>query len=363
MHSLSKEEKDLVLDFYFRCSSLERINQAKDLIASDQRAAELYSQLEMSLKPLDYANYEPCPDNLVELTVARLKLAASAGNVAEKISTNKTKLEKLLAAEQSKAKSASVDIGVFRRNNKTFWQNLSNVGAIAAAAVIVVALSFQMSSTMRHRAQKMACADNMRHIGEGISQYGSDNDGALPAVTISAGSPWWKVGDQREKNESNTRHLWLLVQGGYVEEQDFVCTGQKDGQVARISDTQKERFHDFPSKNNITYSYMLMNDKNAKRQWKGKTVLMADRNPIFERFWQMRNRDRFETISLSERLREAMSSSHEMKGQTVLFYDGSVDFRKKRVIGGDDIYTLEGRDQYYGSETPSEDTNDVFLVP
>lgn len=361
MHSLSKEEKDLVLDFYFRCSSLERIDQAKDLIASDRRAAELYSQLEISLKPLDHANYEPCPDSLVELTVARLKLAASASSAAEKITTSGTKLRKLLAAEQSKA--ASVDIGVFRRNNKTFWQNLSNIGAVAAAALIIVALSFQMSSTMRQHAQKVACAGSMRHIGEGIARYGNDNNGNLPAVTISAGSPWWKVGDQRDKNESNTRHPWLLVKGGYVEGKDFVCPAQKDGQVAEISDTLKEKLYDFPSRQNITYSFMLMNEKNAGRQWKGKTVLMADRNPVFERFWQMRNRDKFETISLSERLREAMSSSHGMKGQTVLFYDGSVNFKTKRVIGGDDIYTLEGRDQYHGNETPSDDASDVFLVP
>ena len=361
MNSLSKEEKDLVLDFYFRCSSLERIDQAKDLIASDQRAAELYSQLEMSLKPLDYANYEPCPDNLVELTVARLKLAASASDVAERITTSGTKLEKLLVAEQSKA--ASVDIGVFRRNNKAFWQNLSNVGAVAAAAIIVVAISYQMSATMRQSASKAACANNSRYIGAGMARYSNDNEGSLPSVTTSAGSPYWKVADQREKNESNTRHLWLLVQGDYVEAQNFVCTGQKDGQVVRINDTQKEKFHDFPSRQSITYSYMLMNEKNAKHPWKGKTVLMADRNPIFERFWQMRDRDKFETISLSERLREAMSSSHDMKGQTVLFYDGSVEFKKKRVIDGDDIYTLEGRDKYYGSETPSDDAGDVFLVP
>ncbi len=360
MHSLSKEEKDLVLDFYFRCSSLDRTDQARDLVASDERAAELYSQLETSLKPLNEAKCEPCPDNLVELTVARLKLAASATKAGEVSRTSGTKLEKLIAAEQSKA--ASVDSGVFRRNNKTLWQNLSNVGAVAAAAIIVVVLSFQMSAAMRQHAHKVACASNLRHVGEGVARYGNENEGSLPTVTTSAGSPWWKVGNQQDENESNTRHLWLLVQGRYVEDQDFVCTGRKDGQVAEISEVQKEKFHDFPSRQSITYSYMLMNEENAGQQWKGKTVLMADRNPIFERFWQMRDRDKFEVISLSERLREAMSSSHAMKGQTVLFYDGSVDFKKKRVIGGDDIYTLEGHDQYHGSETP-DDSSDVFLVP
>lgn len=362
MNSLSKDEKDLVLDFYFRCASSDKIDQARDLIASDERAAMLYSQLEKSLKTLDHAKYEPCPDNLVELTVARLKLAASANKAAEKITTSSTKLQDLLAAEQAKARAETPDAGVFRRDNKTFWQNLSNVGAVAAAAIIVVALSFQMSNAMKQQARKTACAGNLRNVAGGIALYGNENEGALPAVTTSAGSPWWKVGDQREKNESNTRNLWLLVQDGYAEGKDFVCVGQEDGRAAVITETQKEKLHDFPSRDSINYSFMLMNQENASRQWKGKTVLMADRNPVFERFWQMRYKDEFETISLSQRLREAMSTSHGMKGQTILFYDGSVDFMNKRVIGGDDIYTLQGHDRYNGSETP-DDANDAFLVP
>ena len=93
MSSLSREEKELVLDFYFRCGDEEDINRTRDLIAENSEAAKLYADLQDTLTQLDSIKYEPCPDNLADLTVARLKLAASAGA---------TKLQDLLEKEQKK---------------------------------------------------------------------------------------------------------------------------------------------------------------------------------------------------------------------------------------------------------------------
>lgn len=70
MGSLSKEDKDIILDFYFRCGDEETINRGRDLVASNPEAAILYARLEETLTQLDSIKYEPCPDNLVELTVA-----------------------------------------------------------------------------------------------------------------------------------------------------------------------------------------------------------------------------------------------------------------------------------------------------
>ncbi len=80
MSSLSKEQKDLILDFYFHCGEEEDINHGRDLIASDPEAARLYADLGETLTGLDSVKYEPCPDNLVELTVAQLKRAASSAS-------------------------------------------------------------------------------------------------------------------------------------------------------------------------------------------------------------------------------------------------------------------------------------------
>ena len=93
MPNLNKEEKEVILDFYFRCGDPERINRGRDLIASNPEAAQLYARLEDTLTQLDSVKYEPCPDNLVEITVAKLKLAASS---------EQARLQSLLADEQKK---------------------------------------------------------------------------------------------------------------------------------------------------------------------------------------------------------------------------------------------------------------------
>jgi hypothetical protein len=78
MSRLSQQQHQLILDFYFRCGEESDIEAGRDLIASNPEAAKLYAKLEDSLSPLG-AGYEPCPDNLVDLTLARLKLAVLAG--------------------------------------------------------------------------------------------------------------------------------------------------------------------------------------------------------------------------------------------------------------------------------------------
>src|SRR3989339_881959 len=110
MKSLKKEEKDLVLDFYFRCGSDEDIERARDLIATNSAAALLYDRLESTLTQLDHIKYEPCPDNLAELTVTRLKKAASE---------SKANLDHLIAVEQA------------RTVRSVFWRHAAELFAAA----------------------------------------------------------------------------------------------------------------------------------------------------------------------------------------------------------------------------------------
>ena len=42
MRSISKEEKDNILDFYFQCGSEEKIHEARDLLDTNSNAAVLY---------------------------------------------------------------------------------------------------------------------------------------------------------------------------------------------------------------------------------------------------------------------------------------------------------------------------------
>ena len=54
MHSLSKEEKDLVLDYFFSCGTEAHLESAKQLIETDARAGDLYQQLTDTLQHLDH---------------------------------------------------------------------------------------------------------------------------------------------------------------------------------------------------------------------------------------------------------------------------------------------------------------------
>lgn len=137
MSNLSKEEKEVILDFYFRCGEEERINRGRDLIAGNPEAAQLYANLEDSLRQLDSVKYEPCPENLVELTVAKLKLAASS---------EQARLESLLAAEQRKtAHMESPDA----TTSRSFWRNVAEVAAIAAVVLVIAGVSMPSLSRMR----------------------------------------------------------------------------------------------------------------------------------------------------------------------------------------------------------------------
>jgi hypothetical protein len=352
MNTLSKEEKDLILDFYFRCGSTERIDEARDMIASDPRAAELYTSLESSLKQLDSIKYEPCPENLVELTIARLKLAASSEQV---------RLESLLAEEQRKTHLSSIPVTTAKRS---FWRNAAKIAAVAAVFLVVIGVYFPATFSMRQIAWRNKCSSNLTSVGAGIAGYAQDHDGALPRVDMNPGSPWWKVGDQGTKNQSNTRHIWLLVKDGYVNLDDFICPGREDAQTPQFD--QAVALNDFPSRQAISYSFKFTPNKTAKSKVGSKTVLLSDLNPVFEDVFSNSNlwkqTDEFTKILISKQLLEMMSTNHLGKGQNVLFGDGSSDFKKTRMISGDDIFTIKGKSVYSGREVPT-DNKDIFLAP
>jgi hypothetical protein len=181
---------------------------------------------------------------------------------------------------------------------------------------------------------------------------------------MAAGSPWWKVGQQGEENHSNTRHLWVLVKKSYVEPDNFICPGHIDAEPAIFKSELATRYQDFPSRKNLSYSYRT-NCHNVRKDAHKAMVVMADRNPLFTdipheaKYYKF---DRFAEILVSEELKKLMSPNHNSNGQNILHCDGSVKFITDRTVNRDDIYTIEGIDQYSGCEVPHDD-NDIFLAP
>ncbi len=359
---LDHQEQQIILDFYFRCGSEEDIVRGRDLIASNPEASRLYDGLEETLTELDSIKYEPCPDNLADLTVARLKVAASAGRAGQ------AKLEQLLEAESNKSAASGVGLTAKERREPVSFRKFFDFAAAAAAIILISGIAFPTLSYMRQQNWQTACLYKMKSIGEGIGKLLNDNDN-LAEVKVAAGSPWWKIGDQSRQSQSNTRFAWQLVKRDYVKPDAFICPGHRNArpltpeQITR----QLQQLQDFPSRNNISYSFIIINGKTAALRSGSRRVTMGDMNPVFRSIPTcgndpLANMNDFEKVLLTENLKHMSSTNHNCKSQNVLYSDGSVELIKDRIVNGDDIFTIQGVDAYAGTETPTIET-DVFLVP
>ena len=72
---LTQEQNRLLFDYCFRCAAQEQIDRGSALIASNPQAAVAYSCIKQTLSHLEHMRDEGCPDELVNMTIARLKLA------------------------------------------------------------------------------------------------------------------------------------------------------------------------------------------------------------------------------------------------------------------------------------------------
>jgi hypothetical protein len=369
MSCLNKEQQDLILDFYFRCGDDLSINMGRDLIAANPEAAKLYDNLESTLKELDAIRYEPCPDNLVEVTIARLKRAASQvsqGPLEHKGTPPLFAISDLILAEQNKSNLPFSKTNLPAKTRISRYR-LAQIAAIAAVFLAISGIGFPVFSNLRQSSWKTACLSNFGRLGQAITRYAGDHDGQLPSVPMAAGSPWYKIGEQGSENQSNTRHLWILIQQDYATPEDFVCPGHRQSQAACGDSGVFSRLNDFPCHRNISYSYQLLCGKN-NLDTSGNSLLLADRNPLFENICtccKPTDQTRLEgfQVRLDPQLLAQMSSNHRGRGQNILRRDGSALFVVDRQIGDDDIYTLKGILLYRGIEIPCMDGMDNFLVP
>jgi hypothetical protein len=359
MDTLTKEQRDVLLDYYFECADQRESQTARELLEHHPGANEFFHKLHDSLSPLEHLdteNYENCPDHLVEKTLAKVYSHNHNSN-NEQISVGQ--LKKLLQAESEKI--------VTKR--PSFWKGLAEAVGVAAAILIVSGIFVPVTRNMRARAWQTACQANLSKIAQGFTQYAGDNRGFLPAVATKAGSPWWKVGSDGQENQSNTRHLWLLVRNGYLEPEAFSCQGCRRGKTVKLDRTQVGRLFDFPDRRYISYSFKLICDPNKAVVPQKTTPLMSDANPIFEACLKTTSdcrclsKGEFEPVRVSEKLLRINSYNHRSKGQNIMFSDGAVRFTSQRIFDqNDDIFTVKNLNVYRGNEKPTCET-DVFLVP
>ncbi|MDH4241630.1 MAG: hypothetical protein OEW48_18890 [Phycisphaerae bacterium] len=342
MSPLKDHQKQLLFDYCIGLTSEEQAAEAQALISDSDEAAEIHSKLKATLALLDTVQPEPCPDDLAERTILRLNDLARSSQI---------RLRQLLAGEQAR----SVTI------KTPFWRKLGKI-ATAAAVFLIAWGAFQTSSNYaRQRYHQNRCQAQLGSIFRGLGDYVNDNDGKLPVVVTAAGSPWWMVGDQGEEDRSNTRCMWRLVRGVYVDPNEFICSGRRQKPIIRFDLSQLKNFNDFPSRQHITFSIRIC-CKDPTMEKLANKVLMADLSPLFEAlpsdFSQPLN------IPVDENLSNLNSINHNYRGQNVLRGDGSIRFLKTRFFGitRDDIYTLRNILNYNGTERPSCET-DSFFAP
>jgi hypothetical protein len=352
MDTLTKEQRDILLDYYFECADQQETETAKELLETHKGAAEFYNKLHHSLSALEHLDHEThasCPDHLVEKTLERLYLHHTE-------TVENVWLEKLLRTESEKI--------VTKR--PSFWRNFAEAAAVAAGLFIVASLFVPVTRQMRAQAWKTACQANLSKIALGLTQYADEHNGFLPAVTTKAGNPWWKVGSTEKGNQSNTTHLWLLVKLDYLQPNVFICPGYSKGKIIKLDRSQIANLADFPDRRYITYSFKLICKPNNAVRPDSRVPIMADANPIFETCLKNPNYQasmQFEPIKLSGKLLTINSINHRRAGQNVMFSNGTAKFLTERLFDtNDDIFTVKDLDTYRGTETPSEE-KDIFLVP
>ena len=344
MTELNNQQKQLLFDYCLGLTSEEVTAEAEQLIASNKQAAEIHSKLKTALLPLKTLESESCPDSLADGTIWRLNNLARSSQL---------RLEQLLAGEQARSIT----------DKSRFWRNLGEIVATAAVIVFVAGVLVAPLNLARQKSRQMACLAQLDRIGQGINVYSDDHDGQLPAVATTTGAPWWKVGYQGKENHSNTRNIWLLVKGRYVEKPaDFVCPGRSRSQTTQLDPSEVQKYNDFPSRKYVTYSFRIRCSKPGEESAGGKKVLAADSNPLFERL----PNDYSKPFKLEPNIDLLILNSinHNHRGQNVMFCDGSAEFVKSRQIGTseDDMFTLQDTDTYKGVEVPARET-DAFLAP
>ena len=174
MTPLSDQQKQLLFDYSLGLTSEREAAAADKLLSWSVEAVELHRTLQQTLAPLDTVEFDPCPDELTERLFQRLREAARQGSESKR-------LEELLAAERSGSRTIKIPL----------WRNWSEVVAAAAAVVLFVSVLFPSVGFMRQRYAQTQCGNQLGSIYEGFRNYVSDHDGFLPAVAMTAGSPWW----------------------------------------------------------------------------------------------------------------------------------------------------------------------------
>jgi hypothetical protein len=225
---------------------------------------------------------------------------------------------------------------------------------LAAAIALFVGVFVPGYNTARTANQRAVCANNMRSIGNGYSNYAVDSGGYYPyAGPTPDGFSWMRPVDSTAQHLSNARHVFKLIQGRYVPPPALICPG-REGDFP-LEAALSECGDGFPDTHNNSYATPLVTEPWTQQDFRPDAPLAADMSPIADGAGPRIRKEDF----------PANSRSHgPLGGQNVLRGNLSVRFFRNPLVGieNDDIYRLIGVQEYTGLERPTA-RSDAFLIP
>lgn len=228
---------------------------------------------------------------------------------------------------------------------------LSDAAAAAAVFLISISLLWPMLSSARGTARQIACQSNLAAAGLGLTTYGADHEGAMPATQANLGDPWWLTGrfDSEGNAQSNSAHLYVMVRDGYARMGDLCCPENPDA-----THNADPKARDWAHNDACSFSYQNQYTSRKPRIGRGPTIAaLADKNPFFAP-----GTYRFELEH------DTNSRNHTHRGQNVLLTSGEVLWLTRPVLrDNDNIFHAgdKGLDYYTGVEAPAHEA-DSFLV-
>jgi hypothetical protein len=268
----------------------------------------------------------------------------------------KRTLHRVIAAQ-------SIDLDIVRthhvgRSGPGLPVRLSEI--VAVAAMVLIGVSLALPVLARHRAESMriACEANLAASGRAFGQYAADYLDVMPRGRIEQGSPWYRVGytyNDILPVRSNSANLYMLARMRYVDPTTLGCPENAHAPRHMTAD-----MYDWSRPDDVSYSYQNQFGHRATRMSQYPNLaMMADKNPRFN----IRAEDGMKLYYLSVLPDSTVSSMHTMRGQNVLYADGSVWWSTHPIMpNGDNIWLASGISSYNGTETPAA-LDDAFLVP
>ncbi len=227
--------------------------------------------------------------------------------------------------------------------------------SIAAALLMFAGILVPGYYSARQSTQKIACANNLRMIGNGLVAYSETYDNQMPFAGFVPAHAKWAVADPspNEYVMRNSRHFYRLVQGKLIPAEAAICSGVPGDRPMQV--VSPEAHDDFLDPRNISYATNLVTRPWDRYSFLPEMPIAGCMTPLVDQNRRL----------VSQQPIQANSGNHGGgTGQNVLRANISVRFFTAPTcgLGDDDIYRVRGVDAYTGSERPQQ-PDDAMLVP